>query len=642
MAKSENKLIKKGFSLQGFDVDHLTQIEEYVKAVDQLYQKAVAEYAQLASKIKLDPEKPFRFADYPQTKAKAQEIVDTLSSRMRAVIVEGSTSQWNYANKKNDAFLESIADTSKLSKKTLEKFQDRNLEALKAFQSRKVNGIDLSDRVWKYTSQLKKTMELGIDVALGQGTSAQELSKDLRKLLVEPDRLFRRVRDKRGQLHLSRNAQAFNPGQGVYRSSYKNAMRLTRSEINMAYRTSDQLRWKQLDFVVGYEVRLSNNHTLNGVPFVDICDFLKGKYPKDFKFVGWHPQCRCQAFPILMDPQEFDTDELNELQSALNGTEYKKYDSKNKITDVPKSFKDWIEENKDRASQWSSQPYFIRQNFVGGKIEGGLSFSTSSITKTDPIKIGATDPTNVEKPAPNTLDQSYVPEVFRKGSDYVKGTEIEISNDFFKLLDPNRPVTLKLSKGSQSYHQAGNVVIGMSDRWQKSVFYKEKIIYHEYGHAIDFQRNLRYSDDVKSLMDKYRKIGRQKITYVRYVRDYDYNTGAYKYVKRSDETAKLGAISHRLDLLHAKISRISDSSFKKRGISRADVLEAIGSTQDTIMSLNPNYGWGHTKSYFKRIGMKEAEFLAHSFENAFGGNPIFKKYLPELYEDTIKYIKSLK
>ena len=90
----------------------------------------------------------------------------------------------------------------------------------------------------------------------------------------------------------SKAAAAFHPGQGVYRSSYKNAMRLTRSEINMAYRESERLRWANLDFVVGFEIRLSNNHTTTDpktgkkVPFVDICDTLAGRYPKSFVFKG--------------------------------------------------------------------------------------------------------------------------------------------------------------------------------------------------------------------------------------------------------------------------------------------------------------------------------------------------------------------
>lgn len=376
MAKRNNK--KQGVSLIGFDAAHVKQTESYVQAVDALYNQAISEYAAIVDKISLDPSKPFSFKDYPATRAKAEAIVNKLASNMQAVVVAGSESQWLYACKKNDLFLESILKTSAVPKGTLEKWQDKNLDALKAFQKRKINGLGLSDRIWNYSGQMKTQMELGIDIALGDGKSATKLAKDLKQYLVDPDKLFRRVRDKHGNLVLSKNAKAFHPGQGKYRSSYKNAMRLTRTEINMAYRESDQLRWQQLDFVVGIEVKLSNNHTLNGVPFVDICDHLAGKYPKEFKFRGWHPQCRCHALPIMQDPDEFDDDELNELKSAINGTEYNPLVSKNSINDVPKNFKDWINENAERSKGWKSQPYFIKDNFLGGNIAGGLKVATKT------------------------------------------------------------------------------------------------------------------------------------------------------------------------------------------------------------------------------------------------------------------------
>jgi hypothetical protein len=371
MAKTPKK---QGFSIQGFDASHIQQTESYIKAIDALYNQAVAEYAKMAGKLNLDPLKPFSFGDYPGTKAKAEAIVLGLANKMQSVIVQGSEKQWLFACQKNDAFIASILDTSKVKKSTLSKFQDRNLDALKTFQSRKVSGLGLSDRIWNYAGQMKTQMEMGIDLALGDGKSANALSRDLKQYLVDPDKLFRRVRDKHGVLQLSKNAKAFHPGQGKYRSSYKNAMRLTRSEINMAYRESDHLRWKQLNFVIGFEVMLSNNH-----PVYDICDVVKGKYPKDFKFVGWHPQCRCKCIPILQDPKDFNTDELNELKAAINGTEYTPFQSANAINDVPKGFKDWIAENAERAKGWKSQPYFISDNFKGGNISGGLDIATSTI-----------------------------------------------------------------------------------------------------------------------------------------------------------------------------------------------------------------------------------------------------------------------
>ena len=386
--KKEKK--KQGVSLQGFDIQHYKHTEGYVQAIDALYNQAVAEYTLLAGKVTINPDKPFSFNDYPQTKNKAQQIVNQLAAKMQSVIINGSREQWLYACNKNDEFLASILNTSKVPKKILAKYQDQNLEALKTFQGRKVAGMGLSDRIWNYTGQMKTQMELGIDIALGDGKSAQQLSKDLRQYLVDPDKLFRRVRDKHGNLALSKAAKAYHPGQGKYRSSYKNAMRLTRSEINMAYRESDQLRWRQLDFVTGFEIKLSNNHTtlINGVPtpFKDICDDLDGKYPKSFTFKGWHPQCRCAVYPIMMDRYEFNTDELNEMKAALNGTEYKKYASNNTVEDVPDNFKKWIQDNAERSQNWSSQPYWIRDNFNGGTIAGGLSLVKPVIAPPKPVK----------------------------------------------------------------------------------------------------------------------------------------------------------------------------------------------------------------------------------------------------------------
>lgn len=183
------------------------------------------------------------------------------------------------------------------------------------------------------------------------------MSRDLRQYLQQPDKLFRRVRDEHGQLQLSKRAKAYHPGQGVYRSSYKNARRLAATEANIAYRTSDHLRWQQLDFVVGIEIHLSGNHTLNGKPFHDICDELAGKYPKDFKFTGWHPLCRCFVTSILKTPEEMAAD----TQKTLNG-EQTDGESVNRVRDVPQAFNEWVSNNKERARGWASMPYFIRDN----------------------------------------------------------------------------------------------------------------------------------------------------------------------------------------------------------------------------------------------------------------------------------------
>lgn len=379
MAK-ENQLI---IQLRGFDAKHYTRTERYAKQVAKLYQTAADEFASLAGKINLPAGGTFNFDDFPKAKKQARGIVTRLAGKIEAVVTSGQRSEWLAACQKNDAFLASILRTSKLTKEEAERYQARNLEALSAFQKRKENGLNLSQRVWKYAEELKDAMELGIDVGLGEGKSAQQLSRDLRQYLNEPDRLYRRVRDKGGNLRLSKAAKMYHPGQGIYRSSAKNAQRLTRTEINMAYRESEYLRWQQLDFIVGIRVMLSNNHTIKNskgepVPFVDICDTLAGDYPKTFKFVGWHPQCRCFAIPIMADYDEYNKNRANRLKAIVKGTQYKSLPSRRTVKDVPKAFRDYISSIEERAKDWKSIPYYIRDNFNGGKISGGLKIGIAS------------------------------------------------------------------------------------------------------------------------------------------------------------------------------------------------------------------------------------------------------------------------
>lgn len=363
----------KRFSVQTFDAAHYRQTEQYTQAVDALFDKATAEIARAAAKGKYDPDKPFSFDDYPSVKAVMQSVTKQLASRITTVIETGSKKQWLFACSKNDGFISSILDTSKLSKAQLKKMQDQNLDALKTFQGRKVEGMNLSQRIWKYVGQYREQLEAALDAGLGEGRSAAQLSRDVRQNLKDPNRLFRRVRDKRGNLVLSKAARAFHPGRGVYRSSAKNAARLTRSEINMAYRESDYLRWQSLDFVVGFEVKRSNHEPLCKC---DICEKLKGRYPKHFKFKGWHPQCMCYAVPILMDEETFDENELGDLKAALRGTQYKRLEAKNVVVDVPDGFKEWVKEHEEAQANWSSTPYFIKDNFKDGKLSKGLNFDT--------------------------------------------------------------------------------------------------------------------------------------------------------------------------------------------------------------------------------------------------------------------------
>lgn len=112
------------------------------------------------------------------------------------------------------------------------------------------------------------------------------------------------------------------------------------------------------------------------MPLTDICDTLKGRYPKDFKFVGWHPHCRCHVVTILKTEEEM----MRDTQRILNGEQPLK-GSVNTVKSVPSAFKDWVEEHSERIEKGGKLPYFIADNrkrvnkmlgIVSGNEEGSL------------------------------------------------------------------------------------------------------------------------------------------------------------------------------------------------------------------------------------------------------------------------------
>lgn len=355
--------------------------EEYADKVRQHYATAVNELLKLSANSHISPEEIFSFGDNKKLSSKANEILRQLYSAVYNEIKEGVEAEWENANLSCDALIESIFGKGLEEDNHFARWFSRNQEAMDSFFERKSSygGMNLSQKVWKYTGALKTEMELALSLSLGQGDSASTVSRQVRKYLQEPDRLFRRIRtgtDANGKplYKLSKAAKAYHPGRGVYRSSYKNAMRLTRTEINMAYKTAEQDRWQRLDFVVGYEIKTSNNH-----PEHDICDELKGKYPKDFVFKGWHPQCRCYVVPILATDDEF----IEIQKKILAGENISNNHYSGEITEVPDKFNKWIEKNKERINKAESLPYFIKDNFVGGDIDKGLKFISSPILSND-------------------------------------------------------------------------------------------------------------------------------------------------------------------------------------------------------------------------------------------------------------------
>lgn len=348
-------------TIEELEALRLRRIEKYTKEIENIFNKAATEAAsigQLFSSTDLFS-KPFSFSDYPITKDRVDKLMKSMSQSIEATVVNGVTAEWKDSNYRNDLIAQSILGLKPDDEPNTGKFKkyfNNNNEALQAFLKRKDYGLNLSDRVWKYTEKFKSEIELGLDTGIRAGLPASEMARDLKQYLQYPDKLFRRVRDQHGNLQLSKAAAKFHPGQGVYRSSYKNAMRLTRTETNMAYHAANHERYQQWDFIVGIEVRLTNNpgHV------TDICDELKGKYPKTFKFTGWHPHCMCHTVTILKTQAEIDAD----VEKIANG-EQTDGASRNAVKEMPGNFKSWAEANQGRIASAKNMPYFIKDNFTG-------------------------------------------------------------------------------------------------------------------------------------------------------------------------------------------------------------------------------------------------------------------------------------
>jgi hypothetical protein len=339
--------------------------EGYASNVSKYYTAAVNALLDLAASVDLEPEEVFYFADHKKLSVKATNVLRGLYSAVYQEIRRGVIAEWEFANLSNDAMIESIFGKGLKEDNHYARWFSRNHDAMDAFFKRKseYGGLNLSQKVWKYTGQFKEEMELALSASLGQGDSAATVSRHVRQYLKEPDRLFRRVRDEEGNLKLSKRAAAYHPGRGEYRSSYKNAMRLARTETNMAYRAADCERWNDIPFVVGMEVKRSNH------PFAcSVCEALAGKYPKDFKFVGWHPQCRCYIVPILAD----EKDRMAYHRAVLNGEDVEGWKFEGEIAEPHAGFQKWIGENQERigeARQRGTLPYWIKDNpkYVGVK-----------------------------------------------------------------------------------------------------------------------------------------------------------------------------------------------------------------------------------------------------------------------------------
>ena len=319
------------------------RLVRYVAMVRTIYDTLNLEASKIALRTDFDSsgDKPFRFSDYPQTTKAIKDLQSSFVSRMGSLIMTSTSEEWQRSNEFCDLLANKVLKAYGGKRKG--RYYQVNNDALQAFQRRRDSGMNLSQKLWNQAEDYKRGLEHTLSVAIEKGMSAVTLSKRVSKYLED----FPSMKKDYGE--------RFGRVTDIHDCEYR-SIRLARSEINMAYRSAEQMRWEQMDFIIGYEVKLSGNHNCKGVPqgaFYDICDELKGRYPKDFKWLGWHPNCRCYVVPIIKSEERFWEDEG------------KRGDDNEEITELPDNFKQWAVQNKDRidkAESRGTQPYFVKDN----------------------------------------------------------------------------------------------------------------------------------------------------------------------------------------------------------------------------------------------------------------------------------------
>lgn len=383
-------MAKQGSDPKAATLARIARTEAYAEKVRLMFAKTVNDILALNKTMpSLDEGVMFSFDGESAKKQKEVEVLlRRLHSAVTMAIQQGVKLEWDEANQECDKLVQSVFGKKVLESPEFSAWMGRNTAARDAFLSRSEHGLNLSDRVWKSVRQLRDEMEVAMTVSIGEGESSSSMSRKVRQYLNNPDDMFRRFRYKKGEKDIidpetgeitgkeivwgkkwkkrikdevtgkykwiDYDRDSYKTGAGVYKSSARNAMRVARTETNIAYRRADNARWQDMDFVLGQRVQLSKNH-----PKKDICDKLQGDYPKDFVFDGWHPQCFCFATPILMDEEEM----AKVTEAFLKG---EKYTPRGKqITDYPAAFKDWVREHSEdiaAARQRGTEPYFIRNN----------------------------------------------------------------------------------------------------------------------------------------------------------------------------------------------------------------------------------------------------------------------------------------
>lgn len=163
------------------------------------------------------------------------------------------------------------------------------------------DGLSLSARVWNLTADAEKAINVAVNTGVVQGLSAYNIGRSVRRFLRDPQQVG--GAPVRGQW-------TDRPGQGVYRSAYKNAQRLSRTENTRAFGEGTQRFGAAKDWVVGYR-------WVADPDACEACAALDGKFFAKGEAIPYplHPHCFCYL-EIVTDEMYDDLLASAEIQAA--------------------------------------------------------------------------------------------------------------------------------------------------------------------------------------------------------------------------------------------------------------------------------------------------------------------------------------
>lgn len=332
---------------EAYEAKHLRNIAKVQKAIETAYFDIVDKAIVIGLRARVTKGR-FKFALNREINREVDKLLAGFRQTVEVTIENGIDKSWQMSVTKRLEIAE--ARFPGISDKLRDIIADPRANALKAFKSRRVAGLKLSSRVWNLSAELKETLEDTIQRGIADGISADKLARQTKQYLKEPNRVFRRVRNKKGKLVASEPMKKYKPGQGVYKSSLQNAKRMAATETNTAYRESDSASYAKDPLVKAIEIRLSDAH-----PKTDVCDYLKGIYPANYIFRGNHPRCLCYVVPVLVNDKEFNAIE----DAILDGRPVPDF---RVVKDIPDSAKQWLTDNAERIARLKNEPMFVSGN----------------------------------------------------------------------------------------------------------------------------------------------------------------------------------------------------------------------------------------------------------------------------------------